>query len=152
MRQAAVRLTRIPYNGDGSALVNLVGGQVPVKFDNLSTSIPHVRSGRLRPLGVTSPKRSALLEGVPAIGETLPGYEASIFNGMVAPADTPKGIVARIHAEIERFVQSPQNRGRFAQQGVELQGSASPEHFTAFLKTENERWSKLIAEAGIGAN
>jgi len=149
MRQSGARLTRIPYNGDGPALVNLLGGQVPVKFDNLSTSIGHVRAGRLRALGVTTPKRTDLLPEVPAISETLPGYEASIFNGMVAPAGTPKDILGRLHGEITKFVQSPQNRSRFAQLGVELQASTSPEHFTAFLKSEYARFSKIIEEAGI---
>jgi len=152
MRQAGVKLTRIPYNGDGPALVNLVGGQVPIKFDNLSTSIPHVRSGRLRALGVTSPKRTELLPGVPAISETLPGFEASIFNGVAAPAGTPKEILDRLHAEIAKFVQSPPSRNRFAQQGVELQGSASADAFTAFLRSEYARYSKIIEEAGITAN
>ena len=149
MRQANVRLTRIPYNGDGPALVNLLGGQVPVKIDNLSTSIGHVRNGRLRALGVTTLKRTELLPEVPAISEALAGFEASIFNGMVAPAATPKDILARLHGEIVKFAQSPSNRSRFAQLGVELQASPSPEHFTAFLRSEYARFSKLIEEAGI---
>jgi tripartite-type tricarboxylate transporter receptor subunit TctC len=149
MRQANVRLTRIPYNGDGPALVNLLGGQVPVKFDNLSTSIGHVRAGRLRALGVTTPKRTDLLLEVPAISETLPGFEASIFNGMVAPSATPKDVLARLHGEILKFVQSAANRTRFAQLGVELQASPSPEHFTAVLRSEYARFSKIIEEAGI---
>jgi tripartite-type tricarboxylate transporter receptor subunit TctC len=150
-RQAGVRVTRIPFNGDAPALVQLMGGQVSLKFDNLSTSITHVNAGRLRALGVTSPTRSALLPQVPAISETLPGYESSIFNAMVAPAATPKEIVARIHAEIAKFVQMPDVRARFAQQGVELQASPTPEHLTAYLKNENQRYAKLIHEAGITA-
>ena len=147
-RQAGVRLTRIAYNGDAQAIVQLLGGHASVKFDNLSTSIPHVSSGRLRALGVTSPQRSTLLPGVPAIAETLPGYEASIFNGMAAPAATPKEIVSRIQAEIARFAQSPENRARFAQQGVELVGS-TPEQFNALIKAEYGRLSTLIKEAAI---
>jgi len=149
MRQSRIRLTRIPYNGDGPALVNLIGGQVPVKFDNLSTSIGHVRAGRLRALGVTTPKRTELLSEVPAISETLPGFEASIFNGMVAPAGTPQDILARLHGEIVKFAQAPQNRSRFAQLGVELQASPSPEHFSGFLKGESIRYAKLLEDAGI---
>lgn len=148
-RQAGVRLTRIPFSGDAPALVQLVGGQVSLKFDNLTTAIPLVSAGRVRALGVTSPARSPLLPEVPAISETVPGYAASIFNGMVAPAATPKDAVARIHAEIARFAQSPDARARFAQQGVELQSSPAPEHFTAFLKSEYARWSKVVQEAGI---
>jgi len=149
MRQAEVKLTRIPYNGDGPALVNLLGGQVPVKFDNLSTSIGHVKAGRLRALGVTSPKRTDLLPQVPAIAETLPGFSASIFNGIVAPAGTPKDILARLHGEIVKFTQSPAQRAKFEQLGVELQPSTSPEQFAAFLKSEYARYAKVIDEAGI---
>jgi len=150
-RQAGVRMTRIAYNGDAPAMIQLLGGQVSLKFDNLSTSIPHVNSGRLRALGVTSPNRSALLPEVPAISETLPGYAASIFNGMVAPAGTPKEIVARIHGEIVKFVQMPDVRSRFEQQGVELQSSPAPEQFTGYIKTEFMRWAKVIQDAGITA-
>jgi tripartite-type tricarboxylate transporter receptor subunit TctC len=148
-QQAGVRMTRIPYSGDAPALVQLLGGQVSLKFDNLSTSIPHVSAGRLRALGVTSPKRSALLPDVPPISDTLPGYEASIFNGMVAPAGTPKEIVARVHSEIAKFAQMPDARSRFAQQGTELQASTTPEQFTDYIKTEYARLIKVIQEAGI---
>jgi tripartite-type tricarboxylate transporter receptor subunit TctC len=149
--QAGVRLARIPFNGDAPALVQLLGGQVGLKFDNLSTSIPHVKAGRLRALGITTPGRSDLLPGVPAIAETLPGYEASIFNGMVAPAGTPKEILARVHAEIVKFAQAPDIRDRFAQLGVEVQASATPEQFTGYLKSEAPRYAKLIRDAGITA-
>jgi len=148
-RQAGVKLSRIPYSGDGRALVDLLGGQVPVKFDNLSTSIPHVRAGRLRPLGVTSPQRSALLPEIPAIAETLPGFESSIFNGMAAPAATPREIIARLHAELLKFTQSAEQQARFAQQGVELQGNPTAEDFTAFLKTEYARLSKVLEDGGL---
>jgi tripartite-type tricarboxylate transporter receptor subunit TctC len=148
-RMAGVRIMRIPYNGDGPAIIDLLGGQVPVKFDNLSTSLPHVRGGKLRPLGVTSPTRSALLPEVPAISETVAGYQASIFNGMMAPAGTPPEILSRIHKEILKFVQAPEIRSRFANQGVELQASTAPAEFTAFIKTEHARWSKVLDDAGI---
>ena len=148
-RMAGVRIMRIPYNGDGPAIIDLLGGQVPVKFDNLSTSLTHVRAGKLRALGVTSPVRTALLPEVPAISETVPGFQASIFNGMMAPAGTPPEILARVHAEIVKFVQSPEIRNRFANQGVELQASATPEQFTAFMKTEYVRWMKVLDDAGI---
>ena len=150
-RMAGVRIMRIPYNGDGPAIVDLLGGQVPVKFDNVSTSLTHVRAGKLRALGVTSPVRSALLPEVPAIGETVPGFQASIFNGMMAPAGTPPEILIRVHAEIVKFVHAPDIRSRFASQGVELQASATPEQFSAFIKSEYARWAKVLEEAGIKA-
>src|SRR6185436_11955250 len=148
---AGVRMNRIPFNGDAPAIVQLVGGQIPVKFDNLSTSIPHVSIGRLRALGITTPRRSELLPAVPAIAETLPGYEASIFNGIAAPVATPRDILVRLHAEIVKFTQTADIRSRFGQQGVELRASATPEEFSGFIKTEYPRYAKLVKEAGITA-
>ncbi len=146
---AGVRITRIPYNGDGQAIIDLLGGQVPSKFDNMSTSLTHVRAGRLRAIGITSPVRSALLPEVPAISETVPGYQMSIFNGVIAPAGTPPEILARVHAEIAKFATAPDVRSRFAAQGVELQASATPAEFTASLKSEYTKWAKVLEDAGI---
>ncbi len=148
-RMASVRIVRIPYNGDGAAYLDLLGGQVPLKFDNMSTSLQHVRGRKLRALGVTAPVRTPLLPDVPAIGETLPGFQASIFNGMLAPAGTPNDMLARIHAEIVKFAQSPETRKRYAGQGVELQSSASPAQFSEFIKSEYVRWGKVIDDIGI---
>jgi tripartite-type tricarboxylate transporter receptor subunit TctC len=150
-RMTGVRIMRIPYNGDGPAIIDLLGGQVPVKFDNVSTSLQHVRGGKLRALGVTSVTRSALLPELPAISETLPGYQASIFNGMLAPAATPPEILSRVHAEIVKFVNAPELRTRYANQGVELQASATPAQFSAFIQSEYARWAKVIDDAGIKA-
>jgi tripartite-type tricarboxylate transporter receptor subunit TctC len=150
-RMAGVRITRIPYNGDGPAIIDLLGGQVPMKFDNVSTSLTHVRAGKLRAIGVTSPGRSALLPDVPAISETVPGFQMSIFNGMMAPAATPPEILARVHAEVAKFVAAPEIRNRFASQGVELQASATPEQFTAYIKAEYAKWAKVLDDAGIKA-
>jgi tripartite-type tricarboxylate transporter receptor subunit TctC len=148
-RMTGVRIMRIPYNGDGPAIIDLLGGQVPVKFDNVSTSLQHVRGGKLRALGVTSATRSALLPDVPAISETVPGFQASIFNGMLAPAATPAEILVRVHGEIAKFVNAPEIRTRYANQGVELQASATPAQFSAFIKSEYVRWAKVIDDAGI---
>lgn len=148
-RMANVRIMRIPYNGDGPAIIDLLGGQVPVKFDNVSTSLAHVRGGKLRALGITTPVRSALMPEVPAIAETVPGFQASIFNGMLAPAGTPPEILARVHSEIVKFTQAPDIRARFVAQGVELQASASHSDFTAFIKSEYARWGKVMEDAGI---
>ena len=120
-------------------------------YNAVSISIVHRRKeiGILRALGVTSAKRSELLPDVPAISETLPGFESSVFNGMAAPAGTPREILARVHGEIVKFAQAPDLRARFAQQGVELQASPSPEQFSAYLKSEVARISKLVKELGI---
>ena len=148
-RTAGVRIARVPYNGDAQANVDLLGGHVPMKFDNLSTSLASIRAGRLRALGVTAPVRTALLPDVPAIAETLPGFQASIFNGMMAPAATPTDILGRVHAEIVKFVSAAETRRRFESQGVELRASETPAQFTAFIKSEHDRWAKVLDEAGI---
>jgi tripartite-type tricarboxylate transporter receptor subunit TctC len=148
-KMANVRITRIAYNGDGPANIDLLGGHVQVKFDNLSTCLQNIRTGRLRALGVTAPARTALLPEVPAIAETVTGYQASIFNGMVGPAGTPPEVLARVHAEVVKFAQSPDIRKRHAAQGVELQTSANPADFSAYLKSESVRWAKVMDDAGI---
>ncbi len=126
-----------------------MNGHVPMYFMNILQSLPLIKAGKLRALGVTSPTRTALLPEVPAISETVPGFQMSIFNGMMAPAGTPPNILARVHAEIVKFVQTPDIRKRFANQGVELQSSTAPEQFTAFIETEYVRWGKFLVEAGI---
>jgi len=148
-RQAGVRMTRIPFNGDAPALIQVLGGQLPLKFENSSTAIPHVDAGRLRPLGVTSAKRSELMPNLPTIADTLPGFESIVFNGMVAPSGTPREILTRLQSEIVKFVQLPDVRKRFLQQGVELQASASPDDFAAYLKSEYVKTAKLVKELGI---
>ena len=102
-------------------------------------------------LGVTSPARTPLLPDVPAIAETVAGYHASIFNGMMAPAGTSPEILARVHAELVKFVHAPEIRARFANQGVELQSSATPQEFTTFIRSEYVRWGKVMEEAGMKA-
>src|SRR5262249_12988925 len=96
-----------------------------------------------------SAKRSELLPTVPAIAETLPGFESTVFNGMAAPFGTPREILVRLHGEIVRLTQAPDMRTRFLQQGVELQAGASPEDFAAYLRSEHARTSKLVKELGI---
>jgi len=148
-RMAGVRLTRIPFNGDAQALIQVLGGQLPLKFENTSTALAHINVRRLRPLGVTSAKRFELLPDLPAISETLPGFESTVFNGMAAPAGTAKEILVRLQGEIVKFTQTPDIRGRFIRQGVELQASTSPEDFTAFLKAEQARIARLAKELGL---
>ena len=148
-RQAAIRMHAIPYKGNSLALIDVVGGQVSLMLGAIGPALPYVKSGRLRALGVSSPRRSPLLPEVPAIAETLPGYEASLFTAMVAPAGTPREIVARLHGEIVKIAQMPELGNRLVQQGLELAVSRSPEEFTAFIKSDYARWAKVIREAGI---
>ena len=149
MRLAGITLTHVPYKGNAPALVDLLGGRLQMMSDNIPTALPHVTAGRLRAVGVTTARRSALLPDVPAIGETVPGYEAGIFQALFAPANTPKEIVARLHAGVSRFTGDAANRERYAQQGVDLDSSESPERFAAKVATDFEKWSTIVRQAGI---
>jgi tripartite-type tricarboxylate transporter receptor subunit TctC len=152
MQLTGARLTHVPYKGNAPALVDLLGGQLQLMFDNFPTALPHVKTGKLRALGVTSARRSPSLPEVPAIGEFVPGYEASIFQAVFAPAGTPRDIVARLHAEIARFADDPANKTRYHALGVDLEGSPSPEKFSAQIAAEHERWTAIVRQAGIKAD
>jgi tripartite-type tricarboxylate transporter receptor subunit TctC len=151
--QAGIKLTHVPYKGNAPALVDVIGGQISMMFDTISTSIPYVKAGKIKALGVTSPKRSPVLPEVPTVSEAgLPGYEAAIFNAIAAPAGTPREILVRMHAEIAKAVQQQDIRSRFLQQGVELTPSESADQCSAFLKAETEKYNKLVKQAGIKAD
>ena len=148
--QAGIRMTHVPYKGNAPALIDVLGGQISLMFDTISTSIPHVKAGKLRALGVTSPQRSPLLPDLPTISEAgLPGYEAAIFNAIIAPAATPSEIRVRMQSEIARAVRDPELYARFLQQGVELAASASADECTRFIRAEVEKYVKLVKQAGI---
>ncbi len=150
--QAGIKLTHVPYKGNAPALIDVVGGQISLMFDTISTSIPYVKAGRVKALAVTSATRSPIFPQLPTVSEAgLPGYEAAIFNGIVAPAGTPREILARMNAEIAKAVQQPELRARFLQQGVELSASASADEATAFIKSETGKYAKIVREAGIRA-
>ena len=150
-RQAGISIKRIPYKSSAPALTDLIGGQISLMFDNLSTAIQHVKSGRLKALAVTTATRSPLLADIPTASESLPGYVAAQFNGIFAPARVPKDIIAKLNAEVRKFVEIPAMQTLYAQQGVVLMASASPEQFDEYVKAEHTRWTKVIKEAGIKA-
>jgi tripartite-type tricarboxylate transporter receptor subunit TctC len=152
-RQAGIKLVHVPYKGNAPAIVDLIGGQVMIMFDQVSTSFPHIRAGKLRALGVTSKKRSALFPDLPTIEEAgLKGFEDSTFNGIVAPAGTPREIRERIRQEVARGVAVPEIRSRFLERGIVLQASGSLDEFGAFLRKQVNDFAKLAKEAGIQAN
>ena len=150
--QAGIKMTHVPYKGNAPALIDVVGGQISLMFDTISTSIQFVRAGKLRALGVTSPKRSPIFPDLPTISEAaLPGYEAALFNAILAPGGTPRDILARMHAEIAKAVQQPDIRSRFLQQGVELQASESADQCSRFIKAETEKFIRIVRQTGIRA-
>jgi tripartite-type tricarboxylate transporter receptor subunit TctC len=149
-RRAGIKMLHVQYKGAAPAIVDLVGGHVMLRFDQVTTSLPFIRSGKLRALGVSTSTRSVVLPDVPTIAESgLPGFHDSTFNGVVAPAGTPPEIIERLHAEIAKAVAMPEVRNRFQQQGIELVASGSPAQFGAFLRKQAESFAVLAREAGM---
>jgi tripartite-type tricarboxylate transporter receptor subunit TctC len=146
-----VNLVHVPYRGAPAAATDLIGGQVQVMFDNLPNSIEYIRSGRLRALAVTTATRSQALPDIPAVGEFLPGYEASAWWGVGAPKDTPAEIIERLNREINAGLASPMMAARFADLGKTVfAGSAAD--FRKFIADETEKWAKVVKFAGIKAD
>jgi tripartite-type tricarboxylate transporter receptor subunit TctC len=149
-RHAGLKMLHVPYKGNAQAIVDVISGQVTMMFDQVSTSAPHIRAGKLRALAVTSLERSRLFPELPTIDESgVRGFEDITFNGLVAPAGTPRDTVARLHAEIAKAVRVPALNKRFLERGVELAASASPDAFAAYIRAEFVKKAKLAREAGI---
>lgn len=149
-QQTKARFLHVPYKGGGPAMIDLVGGQVSLMFATVSTALPHVRSGRIRALGLTSRTRSPAFPDVPTIAEAgVPGYEALIWNAMMAPAGTPPEIRNRLYGEIAKAVKLPELRQQFLAQGVELTASRSPDECTAFIKAEFDKHNQLWKSLGL---
>ncbi len=148
-RAAGISLMHVPYKGGAPAITDVIGGQVPLVAVNALEVLPHVKSGRLRVLAVLTPNRTAILPDVPTIAESgFPGFEASVWYGFVAPAATPKAVVARLHAEVQKALQTREVRERMTSVGGEvILGSA--EQFGALIRSERQRYEKLVREADI---
>ena len=143
------RMTHIPYKGSGPAATDLIAGQVQLMAPNMLTAYPHIKSGRMRAYGVTSSKRSAGAPEIPTIAEAgVPGYEAVQWYGVLAPANTPRPIVTRLHGDIAKVLQQPNVKELLSKDGAEAVGS-TPEQFAAFLKSETVKWAKVVKDAGI---
>ncbi len=148
-RAAGISLLHIPYRGGSPALTDVIGGQLPLVAVNALEVQPHVKSGRLKVLAVLSANRTSVFPNVPTIAESgFPGFEASVWYGLVAPAATPKPVVAKLHAEVQKALQTQVVRDRMAAVGGEvLPGSA--EQFAALIRSERLRYEKLVREANI---
>ena len=145
---AGITLTHIPYKGSGPATVDLLAGQVQLSMPNVLTALPHIKGGKLRGLGVTSGKRATGLPDIPAIAETLPGYEAIQWYGILAPAGTTRDIVGKLQAEIARILVLPEVRDRLAADGADAVGSR-PDEFAAYIRAELAKWGKVVKTGGI---
>ena len=150
MTQTSV--THVPYKGSAPAVTDLIAGQVQVMFDNTPNVLPHVRAGKLKALAVSSKARTALAPEVPSVHEAgVPGYDVTVWFGVLTVAGTPREVVQRLNAEMVRILTSTEVKERFAKVGVEVVAD-SPEHFSAFLKSEVARWGKVVRDANIKAD
>ena len=143
------QIVHVPYKSSGQGITDMIAGQVHVIFDNLPSIAPHARAGRVRGLGVSSLKRSPIFPDIPTISEAgVPGYETNSWGGIVAPSRTPRPIVMKLNAEINKALQSPTLRTRYAAIEAEPVGG-TPEQFAEFFRTSMVKWARVIKEANI---
>lgn len=147
--RAKINLVHIPYKGTGPAVIDMLSGETQTMFGSVTGVITHVRTGRLRALAMTSPKRSSLLPEVPTLTEAgLSGIDVGSWTALVAPAGTPREIITRLNAEIHQITAAPDYRQQLEKQAIEPLTS-SPEQFTAFIKSELEKWGKVIRDSKV---
>ena len=146
---AGLKMTHVPYKGTAPAMIDMVAGHITVMAATILTGMPQIRAGRIRPLGITSLKRSAAAPDIPTVAEAgLPGFESLQWYGAVVPAQTPKDIVGRLHAEFTRVLAMPDIRERFLADGTDPVGD-TPEHFGSYIRDELAKWAKVAKAAGI---
>lgn len=152
MRMTGTKLLHVMYKGNAQAIVDVMGGQITMMFDQVSTSAGHVRGGKLRALAVTTLERSPLFPDVPTLHESgLAGYEDVTWNGIVAPAGVPREIVLKLNGEIRKIMANPEFVKRYAERGIDMRASVSPEEFTAYIRSEADAFAKLVKDAGMKA-
>jgi len=145
-------ITHIPYKGSAPAVTDLIAGQVDVMFDNTPNVLPQVRAGKLKGIAVSTKARTPLAPDIPAVDEAgVPGYDVSVWFGVLTVAGTPREIVQRLNSEMVKVLSSPEIKERFGKMGVEVV-AGSPEQFSGFLRGEVSRWAKVIKDAGIKAD
>ena len=143
-----INVTVVPYKGGGPAMVDLISGQVDAMIASVPTVAPHVKSGRLRVLAVTSEKRSSLVPGVPAMSETIPGFGTEAWVGLMGPAKMPPEVVAQINTDVAKALNSAEIKNKFIENGLEP-SYANPEEFERWIRREMARWSKVIREQNV---
>jgi tripartite-type tricarboxylate transporter receptor subunit TctC len=146
---AGVDIVHVPYKGSAPSATAIMAGEVQMGIFSGNSVLPHIAAGRLRALGVSTPKRSVALPDLPTITQSgVPGYEVVQWSGTYAPAGTPRDIVAKLNRQINEVLKMPDVKERFARIGVEPAGS-TPQEFAAFTAAEVRKWKKVIADAGI---
>ena len=149
--QAGLFLVHIPYRGTALAIPDLMSGKIDVLFDSLPSGLPHVREGRLKALGITSAKRSPLLPDLPAISESVPGYETVTWFGLYGPKGLPADIVTRVNTGINQALQDADVKDRLARLGIEPAGG-TPQQFARMAEADRAKWKKIIVERGLTAD
>jgi tripartite-type tricarboxylate transporter receptor subunit TctC len=148
---AGIDMVHVPYKGSGQAVIDLIGGQVQLMFSGMSSVMPHVKAGKLRPLAVTGSRRSPAVPDVPTIAESgFPKFEATAWYGVLAPAKTPRTIVNRLHGDIAKALVLPDVKQRLENVGFEIVG-AGPDVFAAYIKNEIVKWEKVVKASGAKA-
>ena len=147
MMMTGCKMTHIPYKGAGPALQDLIGGQVHVLFDNLPSSIGHIKGGRLRALAVTSAERDPALPDTPTVGDTVPGYEATAWFGIGMPKGTPRDVIEKLNAEVNRALADPKMKEKLAELGGRTI-PGTPEDFGKVMAEETARWEKVVKASG----
>jgi tripartite-type tricarboxylate transporter receptor subunit TctC len=146
---AKIDIGHVPFKGSGQSVISSISGEIAANFPSVPTAIPYIKAGKLRGLGVTMAKRTAALPDVPSIAEAgVPGYEATQWFGMLAPAGTPRPIIDRLNHEMVKLLKSPEVRDRLIADGTDP-APTTPEEFGAYIKSETEKWTKVIKAAGI---
>ncbi len=149
LSMTGLKVVHVPYRGQGPAMIDLVAGHLQLMMANLLTALPHVRSGRARAYGVSSSKRSSVAPEIPTLAEAgVTGYEVVQWFGVLAPANTPRDIVARLHAATVRVLQDPVIKERFASDGADTIGN-TPEEFAAVIRADLKKWGKMVKDVGI---
>jgi tripartite-type tricarboxylate transporter receptor subunit TctC len=149
LSMARLKMVHVPYKGTAPAMVDMVAGQVATMAATVLTGLPHIRTGRLRPLGITSARRSDVVPNIPTVAEGgLPGYESVQWYAVLAPAKTPGNIIFKLHEDLVQVLQSPAIKKRFAADAAETVGN-TPEEFARHLKSELQKWEKVARDAGI---
>jgi tripartite-type tricarboxylate transporter receptor subunit TctC len=143
-----IQMTHVPYRGSAPALTDMISGQVQVMFDNIPSSIQHIRAGKLRPLAVTDTTRSDLLPEIPTVADYLPGYEASAWYGLGAPRGTPPDIIEKLNKTVNAILADPAVKVKFVEMGATLIMN-SPAQFGKYVEDETEKWGKVVKFAGV---
>lgn len=145
---AQIQMTHVPYKGSGPAFIDLIGGQIQLLFSSTVSSMPHVKSGKVRGLAITSLKRATALPGIPTLAESYPGFESSSWFGILVPARTPKPVIDRLLADTRSAIKSPDVNHALVSQGAEPGGQSSAE-FATYFQSEINKWAGVIKSAGI---